>query len=1122
LEYFVILIGIIVGTQLVRAYRRRKLTAQRVAALTTNTEAEKPNEPHPSELAADASITARLHRLESGFAPFASASAHPRELAVHAQFKDAARLLADPSVPLGIVMEYVRGANWALSCVALAALEQRADRGQVLAQTIAHFDQLAPWAMYFALAYFLGVDPAPPVGAPVVAAKDWWRDNPVVVLIFQDYFARCAERGDTAEFGPALHAPTASPHATIRSFLERVNHPLATALVIELDSIKMTSINREFLTSFGRFWSDQEEPETLVEPNSWRLSLAAAEASLHHTPMRSLLVSGEQLVGKTSFLRLLAKRLAPQGWSVFEASGADVMAGQIWFGQLEGRIRQVIDELTAAKKLIWYIPDLLQLARSGTHQGQSASILDQILPAIVAGRLVIWTEANPTSAARLNQTRPTLRGILEVIRLEPQSEADTSLLARAVVAGLADELKVTIHPDCAAVALSSARQYLSATSFPGSALLLIRLAASRADKDAEISPHAVLEVLSQLTGLPVSILDSKERIDLAALRTFFASRVIGQDEAVTTVVERVAMLKAGLNDPGRPIGILLFAGPTGTGKTELAKTVAEYLFGSVDRMIRLDMSEFQTADDIFKILGDAASGQADTLISRVRKQPFSVVLLDEFEKSHSRIWDLFLQVFDEGRLTDSLGQVADFRHCLIILTTNLGATSHHGSGLGFAPPAAGFASEQVMRAISQTYRPEFQNRLDKVIVFRPLTRDLMRVILRKELDRVLERRGLKDRAWAVEWEASALEFLLEKGFSPEMGARPLKRAIDQYVIAPLAATIVERRFPEGDQFVFFRSDGRLIKAEFVDPDSDAPSTYMPPDSEGGGRPPALASMILAPKGTSAEFDALAAHSESIDQLLASPEWEDLKRRLSEEMAAADFWTRPERYERLARLALMDRVAAANGTAAALRARLARRSGRTSRYSRELVSRLALQLYLIEQGTQDVFEAAPVEVAIAVEPALEASGDGRAAAAWCRQLLAMYRAWSNSRHMQMTEINCGASRDLPLLLVSGFGAHRVLSRECGLHVLELAEGGDGASRVTARLRLAISPLGDVPAAKLPSALIAAFEKAPPPITVIRRYRREPAPLVRSANGSWRSGRLDLVLRGDFDLLAIQET
>src|SRR5207248_10663207 len=142
----------------------------------------------------------------------------------------------------------------------------------------------------------------------------------------------------------------------------------------------------------------------------------------------------EQLVGKTSFLRLLAKRLAPQGWSVFEASGADVMAGQIWFGQLEGRIRQVTDEMAAAKKLIWYIPDLLALARSGTHQGQSASVLDQILPAIAAGRLVIWAESDPTAVARLMQTRPALRGLMEVIRVEAESEENTLALAHAVMA----------------------------------------------------------------------------------------------------------------------------------------------------------------------------------------------------------------------------------------------------------------------------------------------------------------------------------------------------------------------------------------------------------------------------------------------------------------------------------------------------------------------------------------------------------------------------------------------------------------------------------------------------------------------------------------------------------------
>jgi ATP-dependent Clp protease ATP-binding subunit ClpC len=1136
-----VLIVFVAAIGLLQAWRARRPAPQlqpppetqaATPPVTTEESAIAPGEPNPPAAAASPpvpeppSLDAQLSRLEKDYQVLGTSAAHPRELAENAEFKEAVSLLRDPDIDLETVVHYAKGSNWALACAALAALPQRYDGEDAVDQILWQFHQLVPWAMYFALAYLVEISPRPPVGAPVVSAQSWWTNVPLLPLIFRDYFARRATLGDPAEFGRWLYSQPASPTPLIKAFLESVDHPFATALISQLDTGNKPNIDHTFLTSFGRFWTDQTTPPTLVEPDSWNAPLTTAQTTLLQAPFRSLLVTGEQLVGKTSFLRLLAKRLAASDWSVFEASGADLMAGQVWFGQLEGRVRQVVQEITAGKKLIWYVPDLLQLARSGTHQGQSASILDQILPAIAASRLVIWTEASPTGTALLLQTRPGLRNILEIIRLEPQSEANTSQLAQAVVSRLSEDLHMKIDPDCAAVALASARQYLSATSFPGSALLLIRLTAVRADrKGARITSADVLKTLSQLTGLPISILDSRERLDLASIRAFFASRVIGQDEAVASVIDRIAMLKAGLSDPGRPIGVFLFAGPTGTGKTELAKTTAEYLFGSVERLLRLDMSEFQTAESMAKILGDG--GETDSLISRVRKQPFSVVLLDEFEKSHPRIWDLFLQVFDDGRLTDALGQIADFRHCLIILTTNLGATTHQSAGLGFAPAPDAFTSEQVLRAISQTYRPEFQNRLDRVIVFRPLTRDLMRVILHKELSRVLERRGLKDRAWAVEWEASALEFLLERGFSPEMGARPLKRAIEQYVIAPLAATIVERRFPEGDQFVFFRSDGRAIQAEFVDPDSDGDAPAATPEAEAVGRPPTLASMILAPRGTGAEFGALAAERAGIKQTLAAPDWDRRKLALSSQMIAPGFWDEPKRHDTLSRLALMDRVAAAATTTDALHTRLAKGAGGSGQYSRELIGRLALQLHLVKEGLEDVVEDAAIEVALMVEAAFEGSaGDGKATAAWCGQLREMYRAWAGNRHMQLSEmaaseISHGLGGDAPVLLIAGFGAHRVLKRECGLHVLELAEAQSGASRATARVRLAVTPLGDVPPARLASALIKAFGQAPPSSTVVRRYRRVPSPLVRSGDGSWRSGRLDAVLGGNFDLLGADE-
>jgi ATP-dependent Clp protease ATP-binding subunit ClpC len=1120
LEYIpLIIIGIFLLVRLIKAKRQRKQTASESQAApapasetpqqVTVPEIIGPREPLP--------IAAALHQIENAFAPFAANSAHPSELRQHPEFKHGVVLLADAATPLETVMQYALGANWMLACVALAALAERNDKAPAVDQVLAHIDRMAVWTMYYALEFFLTADPRPAAGVPAVLAKDWWRENPILPLIFRDYFARCSALGDAASFGHALQMSLASPPAPIRAFLERVNHPFASILISQLDELQQAHVDSAFLATFGRFWSETREKEILIEPEAWQQSLSAATSTLRQSVPRSLLLTGEPLVGKTAFLRVLAGRLREEGWNVFESSGADLMAGQIWFGQLEGRIRQATQEITVVKKLIWYIPDLLQFARSGTHQGQSASILDQILPAISSGRIVIWTEASPTAAARLFQVRPALRGLLEAIQLEAANEAGTLTLARELL----DELRLTnvqeFDPVCAETALACARQYLGSSSFPGAVLHIIKLTAARSDEQTTFRPRDILNTVSQLTGLPIAVLDNQERLDLQAVREFFSRRVIGQQEAVGSIVDRIAMLKAGLTDPNRPIGVFLFAGPTGTGKTELAKGTAEYLFGSIDRLIRLDMSEFQSADAIPALLGSSISEESESFIQRVRKQPFSVVLLDEFEKAHPRIWDLFLQVFDAGRLTDTMGQVADFRHCLIIMTSNLGATSHQTAAFGFASAPDVFTSEQVMRAISQTYRPEFQNRLDKIIVFKPLTRDLMRVILDKELKEVLDRRGLKERAWAVEWEASALEFLLEKGFSPEMGARPLKRAIDQYVMAPLAETIVEHRFPEGEQFVFFRSDGRCIRADFVDPDAEPALAVATQPEEGRANSPSLASMILAASATRAETEALTAELKHVEQSLASAEWDELKRRLSAEMSVDSFWKKSERYQTLARLALMDRVAAATETARALRRRLDR--GQPGHYSRELVARLALQLWLLRHGIRDVFEDAPVEVALEVRAAQGMfSGEPGELHAWCSELWKMYRGWCEGRHMQVEELANTPDQETPILLVTGFGAHRVLTAECGLHVLEIAGTNGALNRAAARVRIAIPPIEELPKPKMHSALVKMLRDAAGPSTIVRRYRREPSPLVRSADGSWRTGKLEAVLRGDFDLLA----
>jgi ATP-dependent Clp protease ATP-binding subunit ClpC len=1065
--------------------------------------------------------SARLQELGAALSSAGDASSHPRDLGSNPTFREAVAILESPDVPMSLVMDYAMGANWMPATVACAALCGRSDRDAASAPMARHFRHLSPWPMYYALQYFTKVTERPAVGSLVLHGPEYWTQHPLVPALLAEHFRARADLQDTPGFADSLPDATPEVLTAAETLLRKIDHPTAPVLIADLTAWRQRTLDREFLQAFGRFVERAPELELLVEHDAIKEPLVSAEAFALNDPFRSVLVVGEPRAGKTSFLMLLAARAAARGWSVFEAGAASLMAGQQYFGQLEERLRRLTTELAVEKRVLWYVPDFLQLFAGGTHTSQSASLLDQVLPAIVAGRIVVVSETTAAALTSMLQGRPALRSAVELVRLRPLTDAESDALARDLADRVSAVAEIEIPQAVTSSAMHLARHYLGTGQMPGTALDLIKLTAHRvaAHDGASMDRQDVLVTLSQLTGMPQLVLDDRERVELAAIRRYFAARVIGQDEAVNVVVDRIAMLKAGLTDPGRPIAVFLFAGPTGTGKTELAKTLAEFLFGSPDRLIRLDMSEFQTVESTRKILGEAeqqTNGQA--LTHRVRKQPFSVVLLDEFEKAHPNAWDLFLQVFDDGRLTDATGQTVDFRHCIIVLTSNVGATIQQQAGPGFASTTGAFSQDHVTRAVHQSFRPEFVNRLDAIIVFRPLTRDLMRGILAKELARVLERRGLKHREWAVEWESSALDFLLDKGFSPAMGARPLKRAIDRHLLAPLAATLVEHRFPEGDQFLFVRSDGRAIQVEFVDP--DAPPEPAPRlESE----PVAVsnltnARMMLQASGLPEERASLLAELQQIEARLADGPWSEVEASLVADMARPDFWNRPERFDVLSRYALIDRVKAAVGTARGLETRLSRSAGRDGRHSRDLISRLASQLYLVQHGIEDVLTESPVEVVLSVQPVLDAGPDPASSARWCERLLDTYRQWASRRQMQW-DIVPGASSTPSLAVVSGFGAARILGREAGLHVLEYEDAREESARAAARVRVAPTPavVPDAAEERRP-ALLSELNRVPAVASVVRRYRLDSSPLIRDATYGWRTGRQDLVLGGDFDLLA----
>jgi ATP-dependent Clp protease ATP-binding subunit ClpC len=331
--------------------------------------------------------------------------------------------------------------------------------------------------------------------------------------------------------------------------------------------------------------------------------------------------------------------------------------------------------------------------------------------------------------------------------------------------------------------------------------------------DDEVDANDIADVIHQWTGIPVSQLLEEESDKLIQMEARIHERVIGQEEAIHAISDAIRRGRSGLKDPKRPIGSFIFIGPSGTGKTELAKALAEFLFDDEDNLVRVDMSEYREQHTVSRLFG-APPGyvgyeEGGQLTEAVRRRPYRVILFDEIEKAHPEVWNALLQILDDGRLTDGQGRVVDFRNTVLIMTSNLGTEFvRKGGSLGFLGDDDGVdiksSHEKIEKALKAAFRPEFLNRIDDIVMFSPLSHENVLDIVGlqlKELEGRLQDNGVK-----LEVSAKARGWLADEGFDPLLGARPLKRALQKYVESPLAAKLLAGDFKDGDTMLVDKSD----------------------------------------------------------------------------------------------------------------------------------------------------------------------------------------------------------------------------------------------------------------------------------------------------------------------------
>ena len=559
---------------------------------------------------------------------------------------------------------------------------------------------------------------------------------------------------------------------------------------------------------------------------------------------------------------------ALKGFRVLALDMAAVIAGTKYRGQFEERLKAVMNEIQQNPTVILFIDELHTLVGAGAAEG-AIDASNMLKPALARGELQCIGASTLNEYRKYIEKDGALERRFQPVIVDPPAVEETVEILKGLRSRYEDHHRITIPDDSLEHAAKLSERYITDRFLPDKAIDVIDEAGARAriastvpppeveelkdelaalaekkedaikDQDferaaelrdderellhrikaeqeaweeerkkhrPEISVEDIAFIVGRWTGIPVNRIQQAETERLVQMEDELHQRVVGQHDAIVAISRAIRRSRAGLKDPNRPIGSFIFSGPTGVGKTELARALAEFLFADRDALIRVDMSEYMEKFSVSRLIGAPPGyvGYEDSgaLTKAVRRRPYSVILLDEVEKAHPDVFNILLQVLDEGHLTDNYGRVIDFKNTVLIMTSNLGARDiSKGSGLGFqaADPGSSYEIMQskVRDEIERAFNPEFLNRVDDVIVFHPLTREQIGEIVHILLKDV-ERR-LSEEQMTLSITKEAIEFLVEKGYDEKFGARPLKRAIQRYLEDPLSEKILVAEFTTGDE-----------------------------------------------------------------------------------------------------------------------------------------------------------------------------------------------------------------------------------------------------------------------------------------------------------------------------------